>query len=265
VKALRSAKEAFVTDEFIPDLPELIFDVNDYVGARKVAAANLQRAYEEAVKNYTSIRLLTQASAVEAELKEFLEAETAAISARPKPVEAEAVASSANSKPVIKAPLKAKTTRDLLSEFYARYCEGMEKIAEQDTSAKKEQVHVQVAKKLDDSIKSQSWTLRCRIRDVQTNSSGAFEMFLEPPEEAPSFREEWTYRTSVSKLKLSKEQALNTKPGDTLVLTGIPRFSFDGKDNSTAVFSRRPFAIANQSASHAVHLTNFRFSIAKAK
>ncbi|MFN0018804.1 MAG: hypothetical protein ACKVP0_11135 [Pirellulaceae bacterium] len=249
VKTLLAAKEKFDADDTIPSLPELMPAVATYVEARRVAAGDLYRVYQQTVKHYTSKLLVAQASAVETEMKKFVETEKKG---------------GAIAKPMGEVPVKTKSTKDLIDEFYTKYCEGMDKIEEQDTSVKREQVHQQMAKRLDDALKSQSWTLRCPVRDVQFNGR-SFEIVLDAPEETPDFREKWDHRTSVSNIKLSKEQALDLKPGDTLILTGTPRFYVDEYKNDT-VFFRRTLAVeVADRHSHSIHLINFKFATEKSK
>src|SRR5436190_10215596 len=101
VKVLLAAKETFDADGTIPTLPEVASAVTTYVEARRVAGGDLYKVYQQTVKNYTSKLLVAEASAIETEMKKFVETEKkGAVTAKPKTTG--------------EAPIESKTTKELL-------------------------------------------------------------------------------------------------------------------------------------------------------
>jgi len=248
VRALLAAKDAFEADGSIPTIPAIKESCDEYVRVRKASASSLHSDYQTAIKAYLAKLLVTQATAMEDELNKFVAAEKLALSATAK-----------KTAPAEKP--KVKTTQENFDAFYTRYTEGMERVREAETSARKNDVYRDLVKKLDESIKSQTWTFHCVITDVKTvRNNGKDESFLlhiERPKEAPEFRERWYYRQSISNIRLSRQQALDLKPGDILVITGTPRFSARDDDDDQAFFSH------SQSTQH-ILLTHFKAKIQKA-
>lgn len=248
VRALLTAKDAFESDGSIPTIPAIKESCDEYVRVRKASASSLHSDYQTAIKAYLAKLLVTQATAMEDELKKFVAAEKLALSASAK-----------KAAPAEKP--KVKTTQENFDAFYTRYIEGMERVEEAETSARRNEVYRDVAKKLDDSIKSQTWTFHCVITDVKTvRKNGRDESFLlhiEKPKESPEFRERWRYRESISNIRLSRQQALDLKPGDILVVMGTPRFSARDDDDDQAFFSHA------QRTQH-ILLTHFKTKIQKA-
>jgi hypothetical protein len=159
---------------------------------------------------------------------------------------------------------KPKGTKELFNKFYEDYSKAMETVSDQPTTAKKEQTHRELARKLDEDVKGQSWEFHCEIIDVKSGRNDVFEIHIELPLEMPVFNEEWDCRSTVQNVRLSRQQGLALVPGDVLVIRGTPRFSFEIYDENTAFFSRN-VRVGERGLHHSIRLTGTKFSIEKKK
>jgi hypothetical protein len=256
VKELIAAKEEFQASELVPIHPRLTEDAVRYVGSRRSSASELYRAYQTAIRSYTTALKIKQATTIEAESTAFVDSEKKAITlTRP--------AGTISDLTGVKA--KSGGTKELFENFYEQYSVMIDRIKEQPTTAKQEQMHRDLARKLDEKIKSQTWEFHCEIADVRKDFNGEFVLEVEEPVETPVFREEWRCRSSVANLRLSRQQGLDLTPGDVLVLRGTPRFAFEGYDRDTEFFTRHYVQIGDGAYEHTIRLTNYKFTIEKKK
>lgn len=160
-------------------------------------------------------------------------------------------------------PAKPKGTKEKFADFYEEYCKIMEAVGEQPTTAKKEQTHRDLIRKLGDKIDSQIWEFRCEILDVKKGDND-FVLMIGAPLEEPSFVEEWQPRTEVTNLRLSKSQGLALTPGDTVVIRGNPALTF-GRVDYNSVFYSRDLQVGDSYYRHCICLKNTKFAIEKKK
>jgi hypothetical protein len=252
IKELIAAKEAFQKSGVIPTHAKLTEDAVRYIGHRKLAASKLYAAYKADIKSYTKSLDIDRATALEREMKAFVETERKAILLSRESTDSKGLES------------PSAKTKDLFETFYEQYLAVLDKIAEQSTTAKREEVHRELTKRLNDKIKSQLWEFNCVIRNVR-ESDGTFEIFFYAPEETPGFRDPWETRSSISNLRLSKSQGLNLGPGDVLVVKGNPRFVVGSFREQDSAFFHRDCQVGDIYARHYLQIVNPKISFAKSK
>jgi hypothetical protein len=254
VKELIADKEEFQAAGSVPAHPKLTEDVVRYVGGRRAAASELYKAYQGGIRSYTTELKIDKAIALETELRDFVSAEQNAILIGKVP-------SLTGHKPTV----KLKGTKENFAAFYNDYGKMMETIADQPTTAKQEQTHRDLVRKLDEKIKPQTWEFNCEITDVKQERDGDFVLHIEEPSETPAFAEKWHARATVENLKLSRQQGLDLSPGDILVLRGTPRFAIDDYRNSNSAMFSCSVRVGDRNYTHELSLANFKFSIEKKK
>ncbi len=140
------------------------------------------------------------------------------------------------------AELITSTLQEILT-VCADYSTAILEIKESETTAEQPKlISEQTEKVLADvnrKLKSQKWTLRFPIRDVQpkANSTNQYDIYVEPPLETASINSEWSLGQKVT-LTLTKEKASRIKAGDVLKVFGTPQMG--GPYSLTyGIFSRR--------------------------
>ena len=224
VKRLVTDKDSFAKLGLIPEGPLLDEKVQAYTELRKKVNSDLAAAYRKAIDAFELNSNRPDAAKTRVEMANFVESEKKILSRRdPNPAK----------------PMEIKTTKVRVAEFFDAFDRATEEIDRQVTTAKRQQATRDAEKSLDDRLKGQLWTLRCRITDIQPGSSkGIYSITFKSAQELVDIPDGWSSRNG-SSMKMSNQEALQVTPGDTFVITGNPRFVWDGRDSESLLTNGR--------------------------
>jgi hypothetical protein len=250
IKVLREVKEAFAEKGQIPAAPLLAKEVRPYLVMRRMENGTLTQAYKDAIAAYTMAKVFDQAEAVDSELDDFLEAEAAHLGDQPP-----------NQSP------KAAKSLEIINDFASQFYDQLSEIADEPTSAKRDESHRAMMKGLDSEIRKKSLVLRFPIQNVEESSreSGAFDIEFGPPEGFENIDHVFGHLQSIYAVRLKKEQALDTKPGDIFEITGTGRFAtgYVEVPRTIEVLTFKPQDL--NSNTYKVYFQNYKFAIEQPK
>jgi hypothetical protein len=155
-----------------------------------------------------------------------------------------------------------------MADFFSAYDDMLQEISKQPTTVKQDEVHRNLAKKLDEKLRNQTWEFHCRITDIQPANNGRFNVTHELPDEFGNPDQRWSGRTSAT-LTFDQKQALNLKPGDFVIYTGTPRFvakdlqAFTPQQSRDTQYFTSQQQIAGRYLEHALHITNLKVRFQK--
>lgn len=245
VKRLVTDKDNFAKLGLIPEGLLLDEKVQAYIELRKKANSDLAAAYRKVIDAFELNSNRPDAAKTRVEMANFVESEKKILSRR-------------DANPA--KPLETKTTKVRVAEFFDAFDRVTEEIDRQVTTAKRQQATRDAEKSLDDRLKGQLWTLRCRITDIQPDrflgGEGTYSITFESAQELVDVPDGWSSRTG-SSMKMSKQEALQVTPGDTFIITGNPRFVWNGRESDSLLTKDR--------GSGQINLANVKLSIEPAK
>ena len=265
VKRLITEKEAFESHSTLPQNPVLTDDCKKFNDARRTAASELYRAYQTAVKSYSSNTNTKLAEAIDAKCKIFVEKEQAALSHDPV-AQVGALKADASKVSVAKVGDKLATNKELLNGFFSVYDQMTIDIGLQHDDKSAGELYDSWFKKAAQDVKGQTWELRCTIKEVLT--SGAVS--TDPPAEMPRV-ETWQHvqsrSFSVQEHRLSASDTKAIRPGDILIISGTPaitsRFPDQKEGSYTFVTFSLPQRINGKDVTQYLRLDNIKYKIEK--
>jgi hypothetical protein len=174
LRALLDARDQFVADGSLPDIPSISSSTEKYLSARKASAKNVYDAYRRAIADLNERLLLNESSAVTAKMKAFVNAERVSIGLEP--------TFAANENDEGNPGDDSAARRRALSIAFERLSAALKRMSQLPTTAQRAKEHKEILDRLDAEFKRTVWEVRFPISNVKsTRRDGYYSLTLGMP------------------------------------------------------------------------------------